>query len=115
MLAIVGLYGTVSFAVSRRTHEIGVRMTLGASRSAVLRLVMREGMSVIGGGVLIGLGLAFVVTGPLRAFLSAELTATDPISYVSAAAVLGLAGVAACWSPARRATSVDPTHALRVE
>ena len=115
VLAIVGLYGTVSFAVSRRSHEIGVRMTLGASRRAVLRLVMREGMSVIGGGVLIGLGLAFVVTGPLRAFLSAELTATDPISYVSAAAVLGLAGVAACWSPARRATRVDPTHALRVE
>jgi ABC-type antimicrobial peptide transport system permease subunit len=115
LLAMIGLYGTVSYAVSRRTSEIGIRMALGASRGAVVRLVMTDGGMLVGAGLIVGLAVAAVATSPLRAFLVADLKTTDAISYFLTALVLGLTSLAACWSPARRATRVHPSTALRME
>lgn len=115
VLAMVGLYGVVSFAVTRRTFEIGIRLALGASRGAVVRLILSDGGVLVGMGLLAGLGLAFVVTRPLAAFLVAELPAADPMSFAGSAVLLLLTSLLASWSPARRATRIAPAIALRAE
>ena len=115
VLAMVGLYGVVSFAVTRRTPEIGIRLALGASRGAVVRLVLADGGVLVGTGLLIGLGLALIVTRPLAAFLVAELPAGDPVSFGASALLLLATSLLASWSPARRATRVAPATALRAE
>jgi predicted permease len=111
-LAVLGIYGVMSFAVSQRTREIGIRMALGADRVGVLGLVIREGVALAAVGGVIGLGLALALTRVLRSFLY-EVRPTDPATYVAIVALLSLAALLATWIPARRAASVDPVKALR--
>jgi putative ABC transport system permease protein len=113
VLAAIGLYGVMSYSVSSRTKEIGVRMTLGAQPGDVLRLIFGQGSRLVGVGVFFGVVLAFFVTRLMRAFLFG-ISPTDPLTYF--AVVIGLSAVAlfACWIPARRALKTDPVEALRV-
>jgi len=114
VLAMVGIYGVLSFLVARRTREIGIRIALGAQRRDVLWLIMKEGAKFSLGGIAIGWAGAFVVTR----LLSSELygvSASDPATYVGVAVMMGLATLLACYVPTRRAMRVDPMTALRYE
>ena len=115
VLASVGLYGVLAYAVSRRIREIGVRMALGASRAQVLRVVLGQSMMLVGVGVTIGLALAMVATRPLASFLSSRVSVTDPTTLAAVVIVLGITGFVAALVPARRALQVDPMTALRYE
>jgi putative ABC transport system permease protein len=114
ILAAVGLYAAVAYLVSRRTHELGIRMALGARRGDVLRLVFAQGLRLSGAGAAVGLAGAFAASRLMSRFIYG-ISATDPLSYV--ASILVAVGVAllACYFPARRATRVDPLLALRYE
>jgi putative ABC transport system permease protein len=115
-LAAVGIYGVMSYSVAQRTRELGIRMALGAQASGVRRLVLRDGLILAAGGVLIGLAVAFGVNTGLARGLSGllyQVKAVDPPTFLAVAAlVLGVAGLA-CLVPAIRATRVDPMIALR--
>jgi ABC-type antimicrobial peptide transport system permease subunit len=115
VLASIGLYGVLAYAVGRRTREIGVRVALGASRGQVLRVVLGDAMVLIGIGGAVGIGLAVLLTKPLSTFLSEGVTAADPATLVPVVLVLGITGVAAAAVPAFRALRVDPMCALRYE
>jgi predicted permease len=115
LLAMVGLYGVMSYAVSRRTSEIGVRMALGASRGLVLWMVLKDGLILLGVGAVIGLAIAALATGPLAMFLASTVSPTDPATLISVLLLIALVGVAASFVPACRATGVDPVVALRRE
>ncbi|MBZ5565332.1 MAG: FtsX-like permease family protein, partial [Acidobacteriia bacterium] len=113
-LAAVGIYGVVAYATRQRTHEIGIRMAMGAQRADVLRLVLGQGVRLTLTGVGIGLGVSLAVTRFLRSLLFG-VAPTDLVTYVAVALLLCLVALVACYIPARRATRVDPMVALRCE
>ena len=113
-LAVIGLYGVVSFMVGRRTQEIGIRMTLGAQRSAVLRMVLANGLTLAAVGLAVGLTVSLAATPLLRSLLIG-VSPWDPTTFVAICVALCAATVVASWVPASRATRVDPVVALRHE
>ncbi|MGC1796715.1 MAG: ABC transporter permease [Candidatus Acidiferrales bacterium] len=113
-LAVVGVYGVVSFAASRRTHEIGIRMALGADRRDILRLVLRQGLRLVIGGVLAGMLVAWLLTRSMATLLIG-VSPTDALTFVTATLLLAGIGLWACYAPARRAMRLDPMVALRYE
>jgi putative ABC transport system permease protein len=114
-LAAVGIYGVMSYAVTQRSHELGIRLALGAQRNDILKLVIRSGMLLAGMGLVIGFAAAFFGLAPLVASVLFHVTATDPPTYAVAPLVLLAVALLASWIPARRATRVDPMIALRYE
>ena len=113
-LATVGIYGVMSYAVGRRTHELGVRMALGASRQTVLSLVLRQGMTLAASGAIVGLAGALVLTRFMAGLLFG-VRPTDPWTLGAVALLLGGIALAACCVPAVRAAKVDPMVALRYQ
>jgi putative ABC transport system permease protein len=114
ILAVVGVYGVVSFAASQRTHEIGIRMALGASRRDILMLVLRQGLILVIGGVLAGALLAGALTRSMATLL-VGVSPTDALTFSTAIILLGGIGLWACYAPAHRAMRLDPMVALRYE
>jgi putative ABC transport system permease protein len=114
VLVALGVFSLIAYTVSRQTHEIGIRMALGASSSDVLRMVLRMGIRLLGGGVALGLLAAFAATRVIASQLWG-ISPRDPITLGAVVAVVATAGLAACYLPARRATRVDPLIALRYE
>jgi len=114
LLAAIGLYGVLAFAVSQRTREIGIHMALGARTRDVLLMVLRQGMSLVLIGVVLGMAGAYAVTRMIRSLLF-EVGTTDPLTFVLVSLLLAVVGFVACYLPARRATKVDPLVALRYE
>jgi putative ABC transport system permease protein len=114
VLASIGVYGVLSYAVSQRTQEIGVRMALGASRQNVFALIVSHGAKLAGIGILCGIVGAAAVTRVVASMLY-NVSATDPLSFAATAGFLALVALFASYIPARRATGVDPIVALRGE
>src|SRR5262249_20800661 len=114
LLASVGIYGVVSYAVAQRTHELGIRIALGARGAAVMRLILGHGLALALGGVALGTVASLELTRLMKAFLFG-VEATDPPTFVAVAFLLTAVALIACWIPARRATKVDPMVALRFE
>jgi ABC-type antimicrobial peptide transport system permease subunit len=114
VLAAVGIYGVTAYTTRQRTRELGIRMTLGASKQDVLRLVLGSGLRLMLLGVAIGLALSFALTRFLSSLLL-DVTSTDALTFSSVAILLCAVALFACFIPARRATRVDPMVALRYE
>jgi putative ABC transport system permease protein len=119
-LASIGLFGVLAYAVSQRRQEIGIRMALGAAQTDVLKMVIKQGMTLAVIGVVLGLGGAYVLTTYLESWIQLSnmlygVKPTDPMTYGVTAVLLTLVALIACYLPARRATKVDPMIALRCE
>jgi ABC-type lipoprotein release transport system permease subunit len=114
LLSTIGIYGVVSYSVSQRTREIGVRMALGAKSGDVQLWIIGEGLRLVAIGVAAGLVIALVATRGIQSLLLAT-SAHDAVTFVTVPVFLTLVGLAACWLPALRATRIDPSTALRDE
>ena len=114
ILAIVGIYGVMNYAVTQRTHEIGIRMALGAQAGDVMKLVIGDGMKLVLLGAALGIGAALLITRFMQTLLF-EVTTTDPLTYTLIALLLTVVALLACYIPARRAMKTDPMIALRYE
>ena len=114
LLAAVGIYGVMSYAVNRRTNEMGLRSALGASSWQIMGLVIRQGMALAGAGLIVGLAASVMLTRFMRGLLYG-VSAGDPLTLTFVTLVLALVALLACFIPARRATSVDPVITLRSE
>jgi putative ABC transport system permease protein len=119
-LAAIGLFGVLAYQVAQRTHEIGIRIALGANRSNVLRMIVRQGMTLVILGVILGLVGAYVLTRYLESWIGLSkmlfgVKVSDPLTYGVIALLLTMVALIACYIPARRATKVDPLVALRYE
>jgi putative ABC transport system permease protein len=113
VLALIGLYGVMSYSVARRTREIGVRMAIGAPAASIFQMVLKEAARLTAIGSIIGLAVAWIATRPLAAFLVDGLDVHDPITFAAVLVVFALTAFIASWSPARRATTIDPISCLR--
>lgn len=113
-LAMVGTYGVISYGVSGRTHEFGLRMSLGAQRRDILRLVVTQGVRIGGAGVIVGLVGGLALTRVMSSMLIG-VAPRDLLTFVAAPAAMGLVVVVACYLPARRAAGIDPMVAMRTE
>lgn len=113
-LAIIGLYGVIAYSVARRVHELGIRLAVGASRQDIFALVIRRGLALVAAGLIGGLAAAWMLSRLIGSFLY-RLQPTDPLSYASAAMLLGVVASLACIVPAHKATRLDPLRALRHE
>ena len=120
VVAAVGIYGVTAYSVSRRTHELGVRLALGAPRSRIMRMVVRQSMAVVLVGVVIGLGLALAqgvvlgaVLGDVDVDSGVDVSLIDPFTYAGVTLLVLAVGLGATWLPARRTTRLDPVRALR--
>jgi putative ABC transport system permease protein len=114
ILAVVGVYGVISYAASQRTHEIGIRLALGAQPMQILKMIFRQGLIIVGAGVLFGALAAFAMAR-LVGNLLFGVPPSDLVTYVTASALLAIVALFACYIPARRAMKVDPMIALRYE
>jgi ABC-type antimicrobial peptide transport system permease subunit len=114
LLALVGLYGLMSYSVNRRTREVGIRMALGAQRSDVLLMVLKNAGSLVGTGLLAGLACTWIAGRAIRSFLFG-VTVHDPATIVAVSTLLLTCGLVAAFVPARRAASTEPMQALRTE
>jgi predicted permease len=114
LLAVVGVYGVVSYAATQRTQELGIRMALGASPRQILALLLKQGVRLVAAGLLFGLAGAWALTRAMS-FMLFGVSPSDPVTYIAAGALLSGITLLACWLPARRAMRVDPIVALRYE
>jgi ABC-type antimicrobial peptide transport system permease subunit len=114
LLGIVGIYGVISYSVSQRTREIGIRMALGAQRNTLTALFVRQGLWLTGIGIGCGLVVAFV-TMRLMSSLLFQVSPDDPLTYIVITTVVVAISYLACYLPSRRAATVDPVNALRAE
>ena len=114
MLVTIGVYSVLAYTTARRTHEIGIRMALGAEKRDVLRLVIRMGVGLVGLGIILGIVASLAVARVIATQLWG-ISAYDPVTLTSVALLLLITGIVACWIPARRASRVDPLVALRYE
>jgi ABC-type antimicrobial peptide transport system permease subunit len=114
VLALVGVYSVISYAAAQRTHEIGVRMALGADRGDILKMVLRQGFVLIGAGLVSGVVLAFLAARGIGSLL-VGVSPSDPITLTSVALLLAAVGLVASYIPARRAMNIEPLRALKYE
>ena len=114
LLATIGVYGVISYSVAQRTQEIGVRIALGARRSQIVKMMLRQGLVIIAMGVVIGVVLA-AASSQIMSDLLVGVRPLDPLTYGAASLFLALISLVACYAPARRATRVDPIVTLRYE
>jgi len=114
VVATAGIYGVITYSVAQRTHEIGLRMALGAQKGIVFSLVIGQGMRVVCVGILLGISGAWALTRVMQRLLF-EVKPTDPLTFSTVSLLLAGVALLACWLPARRAAKVDPMEALRYE